>query len=378
MRHPVGVLAGCLALLAVFAAPFLHVNLALPDDRVLPAGAQSRIVQEALDQAFPDVGTDPVRVVVPQGRFAADSGPLDRYAAQLSRLPHVSRVETVTGGYAAGRRVTPPGAWSAGYAAASGALVEVLPDVPAMSEDGESLVRSVRAGPAPFGVLVGGRAAQLVDVKAALEGRLPLALGLVAAATLIALLVMFRALVVPVKAVVLNVLSLSATFGAMVWVFQEGHFADVLGFTPTGALDVTVPVLMFCMAFGLSMDYEVFLMSSIKEEYDAGAAPNAAVVAGLARTGGLVTSLAAIIAVVFICFATSGITFIKLMGIGLAMAVLVDATIIRGLLAPAAMRLAGSANWWGPRWLRGSPPLNPHPGRRRRPQVSTAAGKPAK
>ncbi|HET7477249.1 MAG TPA: MMPL family transporter [Dermatophilaceae bacterium] len=352
MRHPVAVLASCLAALALLAAPFLHVDLALPDARVLPQDAQSRTVQETLDARFPDVGADPVRVVVPTGSFDARSAPLAAYASALSRTPHVERVDTVTGSYQHGRRVRDPGAWSATHAVGTGALVTVLPDVPSMSTEGERLVVAVRAAPAPFPVRVGGRAAQLVDVKAALADRLPLALGLVAAATLVAMLLMFRALLVPVKAVVLNVVSLSATFGAMVWIFQDGHFSDVLGFTPTGALDVTIPVLMFCMAFGLSMDYEVFLMSSMKEEYDAGASPRDAVVAGLARTGGQVTSLAAIIATVFICFATSGITFIKLMGIGLALAVLLDATLIRGLLAPAAMRLAGAANWWAPRWLR--------------------------
>jgi RND superfamily putative drug exporter len=352
MRHPVGVLVGVLAVLAVLAAPFLNVRLALPDERVLPEGAESRQVQEVLASDFPQVGVDPVRVVVPDGTFTAQSEPLDAYAATLSELPDVVRVETVTGGYESGQRVSEPGPWSAGYAADSGALVSVIPGVASMSEEGEALVAEVRTTPAPFDVLVGGRSAQLVDVKHALEERLPLALVLIAVATLVALLLMFRAVLVPIKAVVLNIVSLSATFGAMVWIFQEGHLSDLLNFTPTGALDVTVPVLMFCMAFGLSMDYEVFLMSSIKEEYDAGRDSDSAVVAGLARTGGLVTSLALIIATVFICFATSGITFIKLMGVGLAMAVLMDATVIRGTLAPAAMRLAGPANWWAPRWLR--------------------------
>jgi RND superfamily putative drug exporter len=152
--------------------------------------------------------------------------------------------------------------------------------------------------------------------------------------------------------VVLNLLSLSATFGAMVWIFQEGHLSGLLGFTPTGMIDTTTPILMFCIAFGLSMDYEVFLLSRIKEEYDRTGDNTASVALGLERTGGIVTAAAGLLAVVFIAFATSQITFIKLLGVGLALAVLMDATLIRGTLVPAFMRLAGRANWWAPRWLR--------------------------
>jgi RND superfamily putative drug exporter len=158
--------------------------------------------------------------------------------------------------------------------------------------------------------------------------------------------------VVPAKAVVLNLLSLSATFGAMVWIFQEGHLSGVLGFTPTGMIDTTTPILMFCIAFGLSMDYEVFLLSRIKEEYDRTGDNTASVAMGLERTGGIVTAAAGLLAVVFVAFATSQITFIKLLGVGLALAVVMDATLIRGILVPAFMRLAGRANWWAPRPLR--------------------------
>jgi len=163
---------------------------------------------------------------------------------------------------------------------------------------------------------------------------------------------MFGSLLVPTKAVVLNLLSLTATFGAMVWVFQSGHAAGLLHFTPTGTLDTTTPILMFCIAFGLSMDYEVFLLSRIKEEHDHGADTVTSVARGLERTGRIVTTAAALLAIVFIAFATSHITFIKLFGIGLTLAVLMDATLIRGTLVPAFMRLAGDANWWAPGPLR--------------------------
>src|SRR4029078_3810532 len=158
--------------------------------------------------------------------------------------------------------------------------------------------------------------------------------------------------VIPLKAVVLNLLSLTATFGAMVWIFQEGHLSGLLNFTPTGLIDTTTPITMFCIAFGLSMDYEVFLLSRIREEYLRTGDNERAVALGLERTGRLVTAAAGLLAVVFIAFATSQITFIKLLGIRLALAIVMDATLIRGLLVPSFMRLAGDMNWWAPKWLR--------------------------
>jgi RND superfamily putative drug exporter len=201
-------------------------------------------------------------------------------------------------------------------------------------------------------VKVSGMSAQLVDSKQSIFSVLPFALGLIALVTFVALFLMFGSLLVPAKAVVLNLLSLSATFGAMVWIFQQGHLSGVLSFTPTGMLDTTTPVLMFCVAFGLSMDYEVFLLSRIKEEYDLTGDNVHSVAVGLERTGGIVTALAVLISVVFLAFATSKITFIKLFGIGMATAVLMDATLIRALLVPAFMRVAGAANWWAPAPLR--------------------------
>jgi RND superfamily putative drug exporter len=199
---------------------------------------------------------------------------------------------------------------------------------------------------------VGGDAAELVDAKAAIASRLPLALAVMALTTAVLLFAAFGSLLMPVKAIILNLLSLTATFGAMVWIFQDGHLSGLLGFTATGQLDVTMPMLMFCVAFGLSMDYEVFLLSRIKEEYDRTGDNAHAVATGLARTGGLITAAALLLAISFAAFGTSGMSFLKLMGIGLALAVLMDATVIRGLLVPAFMRLAGHANWWAPAPLR--------------------------
>ena len=175
---------------------------------------------------------------------------------------------------------------------------------------------------------------------------------MIGAITLVLLFMMFGSLVIPLKAIVLNLLSLSATFGAMVWIFQEGHFSGVLDFTATGGLAAAMPILMFCVAFGLSMDYEVFLLSRIKEEHDAGASNVDAVARGLERTGRIVTAAAVLMSVVFLAFALGGVSFMKLFGLGLTMAVLLDAFVIRGTLVPAFMRLAGEWNWWAPRPLR--------------------------
>jgi RND superfamily putative drug exporter len=179
-----------------------------------------------------------------------------------------------------------------------------------------------------------------------------LAITIIVIATFVLLFLMAGSLLVPVKALVLNLLSLTATFGAMVWIFQDGNLSGLLGFTATGTLDVTMPILMFCIAFGLSMDYEVFLLSRIKEEYDRIGDNEAAVALGLERTGRIITAAAALLAITFFAFGTSGVSFIKLFGIGLGLAILMDATVVRAFLVPAFMRLAGDANWWAPAPLR--------------------------
>ena len=192
----------------------------------------------------------------------------------------------------------------------------------------------------------------LVDTKESVLAVLPWTLGLIALATFVLLFLMTGSLLVPIKALLLNVLSLTATFGAMVWIFQEGHLAGLLGFTPTGTIDVFTPILMFCIAFGLSMDYEVFLLSRIKEEYDLNRDNEHAVRVGLQKTGRIVTAAALLLTIVFVGIATSEVSIVKLFGVGLSLAVLVDAFLIRATLVPAFMRLAGRSNWWSPRWLR--------------------------
>ena len=350
MRRPVIVALSVGALLVALGVPFAGVRFGLPDDRVLPTSASTRQAADVLRREFPSRDTAALSVVAPEA-----TGDLDSYAAALSRVPGVARVDGPRGSYLGGQlAVSGQGnpLYQRFVGPSGGVYLSVVPAVEPMSGAGERLVRAVRALPAPAAVLVTGRSAMLVDSKASLVAKLPLAGGIIAVVTFVVLFLMFGSLLVPAKAVVLNLLSLTATFGAMVVIFQNGWGADLLGFTATGLLDTTTPILMFCVAFGLSMDYEVFLLSRIKEEHDRGAGTVESVARGLERTGRIVTAAAALLAIVFLAFATSGITFIKLFGLGLTLAVLMDATLIRAALVPAFMRLAGEANWWAPGPLR--------------------------
>jgi RND superfamily putative drug exporter len=353
MRRPLPIATAVVALLLVLGAPFLGVKFGLPDDRVLPASASSRQVADQIRHEFRGDQASALTVVAGgSGDPASHLGQVRRYAAALSRVPGVAQVDTVTGSYVDGRQAAQPGEASRRFARPDGLWLSVVPAVEPMSTAGERLVGDVRAVPAPFPVQVGGSSAELVDTKASLFGRMPLALGLIALVTFTLLFLLTGSVVLPLKALVLNLLSLTATFGAMVWVFQQGHLSSLLGFTPTGTIDTTMPMLMFCVTFGLSMDYEVFLLSRIKEEHDRGTPTVQAVALGLERVGRIVTTAAALLAIVFVAFATSKVAFIKLFGIGAALAVVADATLVRALLVPAFMRLAGRANWWAPRPLR--------------------------
>jgi RND superfamily putative drug exporter len=230
--------------------------------------------------------------------------------------------------------------------------VVLSPDIEAQSPEGEAIVHGIRSMSSPFPVEVTGASATLVDGKAVVLSRFPFALALIGLVTLVTLFLLFGSVLVPIKALVLNLLSLTATFGAMVWVFQEGHLSGLLDFTSTGSLVLSNIILMFCIAFGLSMDYEVFLLSRIKEEHDRTGDNASSVAIGLEKTGRIVTAAAALIAVVFIAMLSSGVSFIKLFGMGLALAVIMDATLVRAALVPAFMKLMGSANWWAPPALR--------------------------
>jgi RND superfamily putative drug exporter len=350
MRRPVPIAVSVVAFLLVLGSPFLRVSFSTPDDRVLPESAMSRQASEVLRSDFAgnsaesfgvlatDVGTDRIDDVATT-------------ASVISGLQGIGRVESAAGTFVAGDLVgTTPA--DARFQTGAATWMSVVPTFAVASAEGEALVREIRELDLPLEVAVEGEAAALVDTKAAIADRLPLALTIIVLATFVLLFLLSGSLLVPVKALVLNVLSLTATFGAMVWIFQDGNLSGILDFTATGAIDTSMPILMFCIAFGLSMDYEVFLLSRIKEEYDRTGDNEASVALGLERTGSIITAAAALLAITFFAFGTSGVSFIKMFGIGLGLAVLVDATVVRAFLVPAFMRLAGDANWWAPAPLR--------------------------
>jgi len=362
MARPVGIATAVVVVLVLLGVPFLGIDLGLPDDRVLPESAPARQTMDVIRDEFSSneagatsvVATDVGDTASPEVR-----GAIDAYARELSRLDGAERVDAITGIYADGELLLDAATAATvapqaieRFQSPDSMLVSVVPDHEPNSATGEAFVAAVRDVEAPFDVRTTGMSAQLVDSKDALLGRMPLALLIIAGITFALLFLLFGSVVIPLKALVLNVLSLSATFGAMVWIFQDGNLSGALDFTATGTIDASTPILMFCVAFGLSMDYEVFLLSRIKEEHDAGADDRRAVALGLERTGRIVTAAALLIAVVFLAFGTSQVTFIKLFGLGLALAVLTDAFVIRGTLVPAFMRLAGGANWWAPGPLR--------------------------
>jgi putative drug exporter of the RND superfamily len=353
MRRPIVVSVIVVGFLLVLGLPFFGINFGIPDDRVLPEEATSRQVQDDIRDNFDSQEAGAVSVVAADaGSATAIKKDISSYASELSSIEGVSRVDALTGSFQQGLKVIGPSEASARFEGPDGTWFSVVPSVEPISAEGETLVKEIRAAPAPFDVAVSGRSAQLVDSKEAIFSKIPLAAGMIAVVTFVVLFLMFGSILVPIKALVLNMLSLSATFGAIVWVFQEGNLSGFLDFTPTNFIEVATPILMFCIAFGLSMDYEVFLLSRIKEEYDRTGDNAHSVATGLEKTGRIVTAAAALLAAVFIAFATSDIMFIKLFGIGLSLAILMDATLIRALLVPAFMKLAGRANWWAPPVLR--------------------------
>jgi putative drug exporter of the RND superfamily len=318
--------------LVVGATPFLHAHYEQPDARFLPAGADSRELFETLKARFdPAVWVEPVTVVADAG---ADRAGLATFTGRIAGLDGVRGI---------GERPSLAGGVH---------VIEVVPEGTGTDVAAARLVEDVRALPAPFPFQVTGDAAELTDYQATIADRLPLAAGLVALATFVLLFLFTGSVVVPVKAIVMNVLSLGASFGALVWVFQEGHLAWLLGVEGTGALDPTVPVLTFAITFGLSMDYEVFLLSRIKEAWDETGDNDRAVALGLQRTGRIVTSAALLLVVVFAGFMAAGMLTIKQIGLGTVLAVALDATVVRMLLVPATMKLMGRWNWWAPAPLR--------------------------
>jgi RND superfamily putative drug exporter len=321
---------GTTAVLVLLGLPFLGVKFGTADDRQLPSTAESHVVQQHIRDGFPGSPGGGLEVLA-EGR-ASEA----QYAAYKERIAELPDVLSVDGPLVHGEA----------------AYFTVQPEGEAVDDAAQRLVGELRSTDAPFDTSVTGTAAVLVDSKDAIAEQLPWAVAFIVIVTLLLVFLLTGSVLIPIQAVVLNALSLTAMFGAVVWVFQDGHLSGPLGFTSPGSIETTLPVLMFCVAFGLSMDYGVFLLSRIKEEYDTTGDHNEAVRHGLQRTGGLITAAAVILAVVMVAIGTSRVTNTKMLGLGIALAVVMDAMIVRSLLVPAVMKLTGKATWWAPGPLR--------------------------
>jgi len=350
MRRAVPIALAVVVLLIFLGAPFLGVRPGFPDDRVLPKSASAHQVGDLLRSDFAIDADSEVPIVITDS-VGLDRAAIDRYAADLSRVPDVNSVSSPSGTFVAGALSGPPLA-ATGEAAGS-TLLTVGSSLPLFSEASETQLSRMHEVPTPGGrsAEFGGLAQTNRDSVDAITSRLPLVLGLIAAIMLVLLFLLTGSVVIPIKALILNILSLSAAFGATVWIFQDGHLGG-LGTTTTGTLVANMPVLLFCVAFGLSMDYEVFLVSRIREFWLASpqtAADNDESVAlGLAHTGRVITAAALIMAISFAALIAAQVAVMRLFGLGLTLAVLVDATLVRVVLVPAFMHVLGTWNWWAP------------------------------
>ena len=327
MRRPVRYVLGVVAVLALLAVPFLRVNFGGFDERVLPAGTEVRVVSERIVAEFPASAVSPVEVLI-SGAPAAEA---QRFADEVAKLSGVTGVQVTA-------------------QQADATLLSVAYQGEPTGDTAHDVVRAIRDLPPPAGaeVLVGGRPAADIDLLEGIGSRLPWMALIMAAATLVLLFLAFGSVLLPIKAVLMNLVSIGASFGVVVWVFQDGHLADWLDFTPTGSIEPTTPILMLAVLFGLATDYEVFLLSRVREEWDRSGDNIGSVAAGLQHTGRIITAAALLLIVVVAGFATGGVTVIKLIGVGMIVAIVVDATLVRVLLVPATMRLLGRWNWWAP------------------------------
>jgi uncharacterized membrane protein YdfJ with MMPL/SSD domain len=332
MRRPIPIATISAAALIALGIPFLSIKFTSVDAQVLPESASARQVDDVMRADFPPFRDSPIQLVIRGGGPKA----VDRMVAEAKRDPGIARVEPP-------RRL--PGRLTE---------VDAISASSSISERSKSTVDRIRDLPVPAGasVLVTGYSAHFVDFQSSLKSHGPLALAIVVGTTLIILFLMTGSVVLPVKSLIMNVLNLSAVFGILVLIFQDGNLEGVLDYTSQGALEQTMPILLFAVAFGLSTDYAVFLLSRIKEARDGGASDSESVAIGLERTGRIVTAAALLFSIAIGAFATSQIVFIKQNGVGTALAVLIDASIIRALLVPSLMALLGKWNWWAPRPLR--------------------------
>ncbi|HEY6470002.1 MAG TPA: MMPL family transporter [Candidatus Dormibacteraeota bacterium] len=371
MRRPWLVLIPTVAILLVAGSPFLDLQLANSDVNQLPTTAEARQGADLLQRQFPQVGTNTIAVVIDfaHGPPTSPANVATAYALsqRLAALPGVTSIRS----YVTVDPTTTLAAYQSMYqqpkaalpsavqslltnlTGSSIAVLDVANPYFVTSDQAHALVRQIRADDSVPGatVKVTGDTAFDIDLVNYMIDHTPLAIAFVLVTTIIVLTILLRSIVLPFKAVLMNALSLSAAFGALVWIFDQGHLSGFLGFT-AGPLDPTIPVLLFCVVFGLSMDYEVFLLTRMQEAWYRSGDNRTAVANGLERSGRLVTGAAAIMACVFLAFALASVVTIKAIGVGMAVAVIVDASLVRALVVPALMRLLGKANWWAPAWLR--------------------------
>ena len=368
MRQAGLVFVAVLAFLVLLGAPFLHVKFGAPDASILPADVQSRRSFDQLRTAFGEGEIAPILIAVTAPDAITAPERLVALDEFVSRIRADSRVERVDSIVSVDPRLTldqhllifaDPTKIADPYARALAAdttrerftLVRVVSRSGQTSDVSKSLVKAIRATPigGDLSFKVGGGMAGVIDYAEGLYSEFPRALGFIVVATYLVLLRLFRSVILPLKALVMNTLSILASYGALVVVFQDGLFSGLLGFEPLGFIEASLPIVMFCVLFGLSMDYEVFLLSRVKEAYDGGLDNARSVAVGLERSGRLITSAAAIVVLVSSSFIAADIILIKALGLGTAIAVLLDATVVRGLLVPATMQLLGDWNWWAPR-----------------------------
>jgi Predicted drug exporters of the RND superfamily len=374
MRHPVAVLIPTLAFLLVLGSPFLHVRFNAPDATILPATVPSRVAFDRLQREFGEGEFAPLVIAVRTTGPATSPvnlAALYDYSRRLAADPRVSRVDSLVdvdprltlGQYTLlyGDPSGPPDRYVAATLAATtrGDLTAFTLYTPfgPNRDEGRNLVAALRdpsgdlAPPLGVTVLVGGGAADVTDVVNQVAADFPRTALFIIVSTYLVLFILLRSVILPAKALVMNTLSIVASFGALVWIFQDGNLSAILGFQPLGFVETTQPVILFCVLFGLSMDYEVFLLTRMKEAWDRTGDNTEAVARGLERSGRIVTSAALIVVVVAGSFAFADIVLIKALGIGMAIAIALDATVVRALLVPATMRLLGRWNWWMPTWL---------------------------
>lgn len=350
MRHAIPVVLLVTTVFIILGIPFLTMKVAYPDDRILPTTAQSRQAGDILRTAFPRYG-NAIRIALPSG---GPSAAVSDYALQLSRATDVLAVAAPDGTYVNGARVSTDSIGAARRIEGASYLT-VSSSLDPYSPAGKTQLADLKHISAPAPTLFGGVAQQNIDDVNAIMSRLPLAFALIAAATLVLVFLLTGSILLPIKALAMNTLSLTAAFGAMVWIFQDGHLGG-FGTTTTGHINAAFPPFIFCVAFGLSMDYEVFVVSRIREEWlntdRRSGANERAVALGLARTGRIVTAAATVMAIAFLAIIASQVQSMRMLGTGLAITVLLDAFVIRTVLVPAFMRLLGRANWWAPAPLR--------------------------